>query len=300
MTRRGTLCWAPFAFAWVAVGCVSRAEYERARTATRAEQAVVRQVSQSAHALSRRVETIEEKLARARTALEEADLDRAEAKLDRQVAGKRYQESTEMVAQLREELGRAGSHLRAFSKQKDDLAKRLEEAEQRSRLASGTDLAMAFIAGDASEIALAMPELLEAGVVTLSVRAAHLVVSAREAELWLGAQGILSPEGASLVSGLAGLAARDRDLAFEIGPAAAQGRAAPRRVELRDALIASGVDGARVSLVARIGATHEGADDDPSAESPVADAPDGRATARPQREMGQQECLDVALIRGES
>jgi hypothetical protein len=307
--RRGTTLLG-LALGLAAVGCVSRSEYDRARTSAEAEREAARHVSARAHAASRRVEALRAKLERARVALEQANLARAQSKLDGQIASKHYQASSEIVTQLREELGRAGGHLRVFSEQKRELAELLEQAEARAKLAAEADRRMDFIAASAREVALSMPELLQAQVLVLSARGGKLFLAARSTDLWLGQEATLSPEGTALVRGLAELAARERDLVFEIGPGARASRAtSERRQAFRDTLMAQGVSAARIALVAEdietprdVGAP-SGSDEEPGAVNAGAGQgssdlalPDGEA---PDFGTGNER-LEIALIRAGS
>ena len=106
-------------------GCVSSQTYQKSQVALGAERAALGRARIEQQALATRIVQLEDELAAARSRLSEQEQRIERSELASSVARQERDRIASLVDQLREELGRAGDHLRAFSAEKRELRQAL-------------------------------------------------------------------------------------------------------------------------------------------------------------------------------
>src|SRR5512141_1469616 len=107
-------------------GCVSSETYQRTETALGAERARLERARIEQRALLARVAELDAELTAARSRLSEQEQRVEQSELASSIARQERDRIASLADQLREELGRAGDHLRAFSAEKRELRQSLE------------------------------------------------------------------------------------------------------------------------------------------------------------------------------
>jgi hypothetical protein len=102
-------------------GCVSSQTYQSSQAALGAERRALQQARVGQQTLTTRVAELTEELAAAQSRLLEQEQRIEQSELASSVARQERDRIASLVDQLREELGRAGDHLRAFSGEKREL-----------------------------------------------------------------------------------------------------------------------------------------------------------------------------------
>lgn len=121
----------------LAAGCLVPAEqYEEAKTAADAAQDAHRETARRLFEAEQRISKLEADAAQEREAAKQrlaaSERQLAQVQLDHDVVLKERDSATQLVDQLRGELGRVGGHLRVYSDQKQRLEAQLRDAELRA------------------------------------------------------------------------------------------------------------------------------------------------------------------------
>ncbi len=112
-------------------GCLApTARVEEAQSALRVEQRAHRQTAEKVYDLTKRLDNAERELAAKSKAVQKDGDAVAQANFDYDVALKQRDEAEAVVKQLRGELARVGSHLKAFAGERERLAQELKAKEQ--------------------------------------------------------------------------------------------------------------------------------------------------------------------------
>ena len=112
-------------------GClVPNARVEEAQSALRVEQRAHRQTAEKVYELTKRLDKAERELADKKQTVKKDGDAVAQAAFDYDVALKQRDEAEAMVEQLRGELARVGTHLKAFAGERERLAQELKQKEQ--------------------------------------------------------------------------------------------------------------------------------------------------------------------------
>jgi len=234
-------------------GCVvPQTRYEEARSALRVE------VEAHRRTLARLYE-VESKLAALRVELDqrEARLEKdsallAQSELDTKLVDKERQDASELVDQLRGELGRVGDHLRLFAEERTQLSDALDSTEARverlieaERQASQAALVM-------RDLALLLAEPVSVGDLELSVDSGRPAVRVSSSKLFVDGSDALHPESQKLLSALVKAARLHQGSRISLternSPAASQKDGALRLKRIADALGTRGLESDRISI----------------------------------------------------
>lgn len=230
------------------VGCVvPAARYEEARSAIRVEQEAHRRTQERLTEVSRDMERLHASLSLRERKLEQLETELAEQRLSADVAGTERKFATEMVEQLRGELGRTGEHLREFAGERAKLSLALDAAEARARRLSACEASQADNAAIVRDLAVALHEPIAQGEVEVSVLEGRPVVRINSSELVGETAGEIGQKVITAIAAITARHAESRVAIRETGnvPAA---EAAKRLRSVSDALTKSGLGAARLEL----------------------------------------------------
>lgn len=227
---------------------VPATRYEEARSAILVEQEAHRRTQSRLSDVSRKLDELHASLAEREKKLESVEAELAEEKLAADVAGAERRFATEIVEQLRGELGRTGDHLREVAGQKAELAQALDAAEGRARRLAQCETEAADNAAIARDLALALGPQIKSGELELSVAEGKPVIRIASSEL---TGEVVQETGQKLVAALASVTQRhgaSRVKIRETGAGIAAEESAKRLRGVSDALVKAGLGSARVEL----------------------------------------------------
>lgn len=255
-------------------GCVvPAARYEESRSAIRVEQEAHRRTQLRLSELSRKNEELGDKLGTREKRIEKLEAELAEAQLTADVAGAERRFATEVVEQLRGELGRTGEHLREAHGDKSKLALALKAAEARARKLAQCESEAADNAAIVRDLALALHGPIESGEVELVVADGKPSVRVPGKELTAE---VVEATGKKVVAALASITQRHAESRVRIQETGAGIVAEESTARLRavsDLLVKAGLGSARIEIAPAVA----GGQGSPAVEIAVfsdADAPD--------------------------
>ena len=156
------------------VGCVAQSQYVETRDALVREQAGHHETVSQLASLGADLKRLQEErdVAQAKLANQEAKLRAAEQllaqlRLDVHRAAQEREAANELVEQLRTELGRVGTHLRAYSEQRDAVQASLEAAEAKLAELANVERDAAQRASMVRDLSVALHEPVSAGKLEL-------------------------------------------------------------------------------------------------------------------------------------
>lgn len=232
-----------------ASGCmVPAARYEEARSAILVEQEAHRRTQARLGEVSRDLDRLHASLADREKKLERAEADLAEAKLSADVAGTERRFATEIVEQLRGELGRTGDHLRELAGEKSKLALALDAAESRARRLAQCEAEAADNAAIVRDLSVALNGPIQAGEVELAVVDGKPLVRLASSEL---TGEVVQETGQKVIAAIASVTQRHPESRVQIresGAGIAAEDSAKRLRQVSDALVKAGLGSARVEL----------------------------------------------------
>ncbi|MCE7890182.1 MAG: hypothetical protein DYH12_10885 [Sorangiineae bacterium PRO1] len=227
---------------------VPATRYEEARSAILVEQEAHRRTQSRLSDVSRKLDELHASLAEREKKLERLEADLAEEKLAAEVAGTERRFATEIVEQLRGELGRTGDHLRELAGEKSKLALALDAAEERARQLGQCEAEAADNAAIARDLALALGPQIKSGEVELAVVEGKPLIRIASSEL---SGEVVQEIGQKVVGALANVTQRHRASRVKIretGADVAAEESAKRLRGVSDALVKAGLGSARVEL----------------------------------------------------
>jgi hypothetical protein len=227
-------------------GCVAAKHYEEARSIASAEMAAHQRANVRLAAAQGRITALEAELAEKERSLATGEEALAQGQLAANTLKKEREEATELMAQLRSDLSRTGSHLKVFSTEKQTLEQKLRDAEQRFRNVEAAEKNLSALVSLTRDLTLSLAEPVGNGSLELRARDGEVVISASEAELFSG--DALRAEARPQLGGLSRVAALHPKLRV-IVRAAPQSPGPQRRLEaLAEALRAGGTKSVEVVL----------------------------------------------------
>src|SRR4051794_13308421 len=192
--------------------CVPATRYEEAKSASEVELAGRQRAEAELRTAREQLAQATAELSQREQKLSETEQSVSESKLESSVAVKERDEATGMVDQLRGELARVGDNLRSYAKQKADLEKSLDAAQQRKAELEKSEAHTVAIARLVRDLTSALGDRVTSGDVSIDVQGGRVVMSA-PSELWFD-------DGGTLRSGIDGvLAAVSRVLTLHGGSA---------------------------------------------------------------------------------
>ncbi len=236
-------------------GCVvPAARYEEARSVIQVEQEAHRRTMDAVRDLGDRLARAEEALRQREAMLEQRAQKVSEVELQSNVALQQRDEASDLVDQLRGELGRVGDHLRAFSDDKKRLADALASAEARLSRVSEREREISENGDIVRDLSLILHERIANGDIELSMLDGRAVMRIPEAELSGETPG---PIAAQAVAAIARAMKLHPSAAIEIssGKAAAESESVSATVSAtpasraQAALVAQGVAAERLSVI---------------------------------------------------
>jgi hypothetical protein len=213
-------------------GCVSAKHYEEARTIVNAEAAAHQRTNARLAAAQARITKLEADLAEKQRSLASGEEALAQGRLNEDTLRKEREEAAALMAQLRSDLARTGSHLKVFSDEKLTLEQKLKATEARLESLSQAEKNLALLIAAARDLTLSLAEPVGSGAVELRARDGEVIVSVPDSELFRG--DALLPEADSLIAGVARVSAL-RDRAGRARIACTQGPARGARCGARGA-----------------------------------------------------------------
>ncbi len=227
-------------------GCVSAKHYEEARTIVNDEAAAHQRTSTRLAAAQARISKLEAELAEKQRTLASGEEALAQGRLNEDTLRKEREEASALLAQLQSDLARTGSHLKVFSDEKQTLEQKLKEAEARLETLAQAEKNLAVLIAAARDLTLSLAEQVGSGAIELRARDGEVIVAAPDSELFQGDS--LRPEAASMVAGVARVAALHDKLSVTVR-VAPDSPAPPRRLQaLAAALTARGVKNVSVIM----------------------------------------------------
>jgi hypothetical protein len=227
----------------VALGAcaVPAARYEEALSAASVEQAGHRRTLARLYEVEQKLAAAEAVLREQERRLGERDELVAAAQLETSVAAKERESASELVEQLRGELGRVGDHLKTYASERGELATELEAAEARvSRLVAATER-LDDVGRVVRDLSLLLGESLVVGESELELVEGRPRLRVGADRIWAGAGDELLPQGKKLVELMGKLASQHPQVRFELVERGAGGEASLRLRRLVDALVAQGI-----------------------------------------------------------
>lgn len=243
--------WSAFAavaalLALGASGCVPASQYKSTRSALEMEQASNRKMMNELYETRQKLSTAENE-AQARDAKSaQQDQALAQAELDDTIQSKKRQNASELVDQLREELGRVGDHLRFFVGQNNDLKKQLAAAQALDKRLEVNALVV-------RDLALLLHDELATGEVDLAVVNGSAVLRVASSRMFDASGRAVTPEAMKIFSALARVAELHKQghlSVAEMGLSARVARAerAARLQLVAEGLAHAGLDAGRVAV----------------------------------------------------
>lgn len=231
--------------AGLASACVPASRYEEAKSASEVELAGRQRAETELRATRAQLDGVTAQLNQREQKLNETEQSVSETKFENSVAVKERDEATGMVDQLRGDLARVGDNLRSYAKQKADLEKSLDLAQQHKAELEKGEAQTVAIARLTRDLTSALGDRVTSGDVSIDVRGGRVVMSA-PTELWFD-------DGGAMHNGIDGvLAAVSRVLALHSDSSLQVNVPSPdadkRVAVLLAALGARGVDPSRVGI----------------------------------------------------
>ncbi|MEP7049664.1 MAG: hypothetical protein ABJB12_04895 [Pseudomonadota bacterium] len=246
--------------------CVPATRYEEAKSAGEVELAGRQRAEAELRAAQEQLAQATAQLNQREQKLSETEQSVSESKFENSVAVKERDEATGMVDQLRGELARVGDNLRSYAKQKAELEKSLDAAQQRKAELEKNEAHTVAIARLTRDLTSALGDRVTSGDVSIDVQGGRVVISA-PTELWFD-------DGGALRGGIDGvLAAISRVLTLHTD-SALELRVPGPDADKRSAVLVSAL-GARGVAASRIGVP-------PTPVAPaIGAAPESAPAARP-------------------
>ncbi len=231
--------------AGLASACVPATRYEEAKSASEVELSGRQRAEAELRTTRSKLDQVTAELNQRDQKLSETEQSVSETKFENSVAVKERDEATGMVDQLRGELARVGDNLRSYAKQKADLEKSLDAAQQRKAELEKSEAHTVAIARLTRDLTSALGDRVTSGDVSIDVQGGRVVMSA-PTELWFD-------DGGSMHNGIDGvLAAVSRVLALHMDSSlqiSVPGTDADKRAAaLVAALSARGVTASRIGF----------------------------------------------------
>lgn len=227
-------------------GCVSAKHYEEARTIVNDEAAAHQRTSARLAAAQARISKLEAELAEKQRTLASGEEALAQGRLNEDTLRKEREEASALLAQLQSDLARTGSHLKVFSDEKQTLEQKLKTAEARLETLAQAEKNLAVLVAAARDLTLSLADPVGSGALELRARDGEVIVAAPDSELFQG--DALRPQAASMVAGIARVAALHDKLSVTVR-VAPDSPAPRRRLEaLAAALTARGVKNVSVIM----------------------------------------------------
>ncbi len=232
--------------AGLASACVPATRYEEAKSASEVELSGRQRAEAELRATREKLEQVTAELNQREQKLSETEQSVSETKLENSVAVKERDEATGMVDQLRGDLARVGDNLRSYAKQKAELEKSLDAAQQRKAELEQGEAHTVAIARLTRDLTSALGDRVTSGDVAIDVQGGRVLMSA-PSDLWFD-------DGGSLHNGMDGvLAAVSRVLALHTDSALQLSVPGPdadkRGAALIAALGARGVPASRIVFI---------------------------------------------------
>ncbi|MCA9597135.1 MAG: hypothetical protein KC776_27665 [Myxococcales bacterium] len=158
-------------------GCVvPAARYEEARSAVSVEQEANRRMLAQLRDIDTKLEQANAGLREREQQLEKKDQRIAELSLQSSVAEQEKTDASDLVEQLRGELGRVGDHLKAFAEDKKRLSEALSAAEQREKRLSEAEQLSSETGALIRDMSLLLHDAVGTGDVELEVDNGRVVL----------------------------------------------------------------------------------------------------------------------------
>jgi hypothetical protein len=239
--------------ATVVSGCmVPATRYEEARSAIRVEQQAHRQTQDHLGEVSARLAQVEANLDAREKRVEKLEQDLSEARLEAEQAQSERGFASELVEQLREELGRTGGHLREFADEKQQLSAALDAAESKAKRLGICEAEAADNAALVRDVALLLHEPISTGEIELAVLEGRAVLRISAGEI---AGEVPEASGTKLLAAVARVTQLHPEARVRLGlegesPESAEGESSPasRLRHISDQLAAQGLAAERVEL----------------------------------------------------
>ncbi len=249
--------WVVLAAALGTGACVSQQHYVETRDALIREQAGHHETTLQLRETGGRLAAVERERDQARREAEarRERLERTEGRvaqlqLDVDVAAQQREEAARLVDQLRSELARVGTHLRAFSDQRDALRTALDAAEDRLTQLAAVENRAAARAVVIRDLAVALHRPVATGEVELAVVDGRPVLRLPAARVFPVPDGEgVDPEGDAMLKVVADVASAHPGLSIhltEVGVVRATGAPATRLGQVSARLIEYGVERSQV------------------------------------------------------
>ncbi len=205
-------------------GClVARTQHEEVQRALLLEQAAHRSTMARAYDLEMSLHRAQadrdsraDSLAKREKLLEEAEKLLAQSELDLARATHEHESATQLVDQLREEIGRIGDHLRVFADQKSELQMALEAAEARAKRLGELEKAAARRTTMVRDLTMALHDPVAKGSVGFGVEDGTPVLTFDAASVFLDGTDDVAPETQKLFGDIVAVLAEFDEARIEI------------------------------------------------------------------------------------
>lgn len=232
----------------LSVACVGQTQYEEVHSAAEVQSEAHRRAELEIAQLRQEIARLEAELRARENSISNKEDRLAQVDLDLEVANQKQAAKTLLVDRLRDELARAGDHLKAFSDEKEQLRQQLASMQERAAAVERAEREVSRVAVVVRDLSILEGTALGSGELELSAERGRIVLRTSAPSLFGPNGKKLERAGQRLAGSLGKLASLHEQVGFALGDTSSGGANVEGLRLLGEAIVAEGVASERISV----------------------------------------------------